>query len=514
MTSWGGGYVLDVEYTSGFYRELSPVFLDFVCLLMGFTPPEKSRSTSYCEIACGQGFGTTLLAATNPGMRFVGFDFNPSQIVNARRLASEAKIGNVEFFDYSFEEAIQRSSDLSPPFDYIVLHGIYSWISPENRRLIVDLASRFLKPGGVLYVSYNCMPGWAAAAPLQRLIRERASREAGRSDHRAQMAIEFAEKLSAAGAGYFIQNSSVKERLNRLTNQNKNYVAHEYLNGHWHPLYSIDVASEFENARLTYVGSATLSENIDSVSIPSGLQSVIQAESDVAWRETLKDFARNQVFRRDVFLRGASRLTPVEQNERLGELRFALTVPRTDAKRTFQTPLGQAEGQKEIYEPIFDLLAGRPYTLAELATEPTLKAFAGINLLQALTLLVHSGQVHPVAKREQPKAMDSGKVLNQVLAQRIRHGSVANYMALPALGTGGQASFVDLLVIGGVTSGLKNDLGRLVDLGWSVMERTGQRLLKDGKPVQSKDETLPMLREQLEVVISSKVPIWKAVGAI
>src|SRR5262245_20624040 len=97
--SWMSGYVGDVAYTLGFYRELSPTYLNLVCVLNGHNGPRLTQPLRYCELGCGRGYGTALLAAANPTIEFVGIDFNPSHIAEARGLASQAGITNVTFFE-------------------------------------------------------------------------------------------------------------------------------------------------------------------------------------------------------------------------------------------------------------------------------------------------------------------------------------------------------------------------------------------------------------------------------
>ena len=165
MANWSAGYVVDVEYTHGFYQELTPSLLGFLALLQGVQSPDPGASSlTYCELGCGQGFSTNLLAAANPQIQFHATDFNPGHIVGAQNLARAAAVKNVHFYDDSFAEFLSR--DDLPDFDFITLHGIYSWVSPENRQTIVEFIRRKLKPGGLVYISYNTMPGWASMMPL------------------------------------------------------------------------------------------------------------------------------------------------------------------------------------------------------------------------------------------------------------------------------------------------------------------------------------------------------------
>src|SRR5690554_3935168 len=98
--SWTAGYISDVAYTLGFYREMAPPFLDYVCALNGYTGPRRTPMR-YCELGCGRGYGTALLAAANPDSSFVGIDFNPAHIREARSLAERAGLANVTFLESS-----------------------------------------------------------------------------------------------------------------------------------------------------------------------------------------------------------------------------------------------------------------------------------------------------------------------------------------------------------------------------------------------------------------------------
>jgi predicted O-methyltransferase YrrM len=92
MANWSAGYVVDVEYTHGFYQELTPSLLAFLVLLQGVQAPDLgSSSLAYCELGCGQGFSTNLLAAANPHIQFHATDFNPGHIVGAQSLAQAGR---------------------------------------------------------------------------------------------------------------------------------------------------------------------------------------------------------------------------------------------------------------------------------------------------------------------------------------------------------------------------------------------------------------------------------------
>lgn len=191
MDDWTAGYVTDTEYTFGHYAELNPLRASLAFLSRGLAFP---RVGTACELGFGQGVSINLHGAAS-GTQWHGTDFSPAQVAGARDLADAAGSGAV-LRDEAFE-AFARRQDL-PGFDFIALHGIWSWIPDDNRRALVELIRRRLKPGGVLYISYNTQPGWAAFAPMRHLMAEHA-RVAGAAgsgmEQRAQEALGFAERV-------------------------------------------------------------------------------------------------------------------------------------------------------------------------------------------------------------------------------------------------------------------------------------------------------------------------------
>ncbi|MFN3461884.1 MAG: class I SAM-dependent methyltransferase, partial [Oceanibaculum sp.] len=170
MTFWTSGYVADLEYSRGIYREMTPGMLNLNLLMKQFQAEAfdaPGKPLAYAELGCGHGLTVTMIAATCPNASVYATDFNPSHVVGARKLAEAAKLKNVHFFDHSFADFLHE--DL-PLFDVVALHGVYSWISEENRSLIREFLFRKLKPGGVCYISYNALPGWAAEAPMLKLM--------------------------------------------------------------------------------------------------------------------------------------------------------------------------------------------------------------------------------------------------------------------------------------------------------------------------------------------------------
>src|SRR5262249_13537346 len=148
--SEAASYVTDVPYVRTFVRELAPAWLDHVALLSGFDPPRRDPEFAWCDLGCGQGLTAAILAATHPNGRFCGIDFMTTHIESAQRFATECGIKNAEFYAADFATA--GETDFGR-FDYIVSHGVYSWVNEQTQDAMLRFIDRHLKPGGLVYVS-------------------------------------------------------------------------------------------------------------------------------------------------------------------------------------------------------------------------------------------------------------------------------------------------------------------------------------------------------------------------
>jgi SAM-dependent methyltransferase len=326
MTDWSAGYVADITYTYGYYAELNPLRARQALVNAGMVPPEVVTA---CELGFGQGLSINLHAAASP-IQWVGTDFNPAKAAFAQQLAVAAGSG-AKLYDDAFAEFAQRS-DL-PDFDFIGLHGIWSWISDDNRRVIVDFIRRKLKVGGVLYISYNTQPGWAAMVPLRELLTEHAQVLGAHGVgivSRIDAALDFAQQLLATQPAYARANPQVAERLKRIQEQNRHYLAHEYFNRDWHPMSVARMGEWLASAKLQYACSAHGLDSIDALHLTAEQQALLACIPDPMLRQLVRDFCVNQQFRRDYWVKGARKLGALEQAEALRAQKVILVTHRPD----------------------------------------------------------------------------------------------------------------------------------------------------------------------------------------
>ncbi|MBY0239696.1 MAG: class I SAM-dependent methyltransferase [Burkholderiaceae bacterium] len=513
--NWTEGYASDIEYTAGFYAEQSPSLLNFVCALNGYEPVPLQEGFDYCELGFGRGLTANVLAAANPQGRFYAADFNPAHVGAARDMANKARLGNLTLLEASFEALAQGEVPDLPQFDFITLHGIYTWVTAANQAHIVRFIERYLKPGGIVYVSYNAMPGWAGVLPLQRLLVDYAEGHPERSDTQLRAAGQLVRKMDTLKAGYFSANGGLAARIEMLEKGNPHYLVHEYMHKHWQPLYHADVARDLAAAKLDYAGNAELPLNYPRLYLDEERFAVVESMKTPALRETMKDYFRNTGFRKDVFIRGARRMSPLRQAECLGEVTLYLTRPRNEVQLKLQLPFGEINALPDLYNPVLDALAQRPCTLAELRTLPNLASQPGGSIAQIAVMLVATRQAALTWAGAQQADHAAALRLNQVLANLARFSDEYQILCTPALASGITATHIDLLVYHALQTGAApGDTDKVVQLVWRAMRDQG-RLMRNGEVVvQSDADNLAALAPLVAQTLTQRVPLWRQLRAL
>ncbi|HZH28062.1 MAG TPA: class I SAM-dependent methyltransferase [Azospirillaceae bacterium] len=504
MSDWSDGYVTDIDYTHGFYRELTPGFLAFCILLKGLRPPPLS-SFSYCELGFGQGFSTNLIAAANPQGDFWATDFNPSHAAGASQLAMSAGTGNVRFYDKSFAEFRDLET---PEFDLIVLHGIYSWVSPENRAAIVEIIRRKLKPGGAVYIGYNCLPGWSAAMPLRQLMAEYGATARESRVQQVRQGIAFADRLVEMKAGYFAQNPGVAARLELLKRQPSAYLVHEYLNRDWTPKYFAEVARELGGAKLSFAASANPADHVDVVNLTSDAQKMLAEIDDVLFRETVRDYFLNQKFRKDIFVKGAVRLSAQEKAELLLKTRFVLVAPRALVPLEATFALGDVKLREETYGPVLYALAKGPATLGELLAMDSVRAVGFPSFVQAVTVLAAMRQVEPcLPETGEADRVAGTRAFNAAVMNAARYSDQLMFLASPVTGGGINVNRFHQLFLLAMQGNADP-----AEFTWQVLDKQDERLTRDGKALESPGENIAELRARAEVFRTQWLPLYRQLG--
>ncbi len=374
------GYVTDVAYLPGYYPFMAPAGMRYVASLQGVQPPALAEGFEFLELGCG--FGSTLLtlAAANPQGHFTGVDFIPMHTAHIQQTAAAAALRNVRVLCADFAD---MPADL-PQFDFITLHGVFSWVSPALRKCVLEIISRHLKPDGLVEVTYNSMPGWSSLLPVRTLLRQFARRCHGDSIARARQSLAIVAEMRQADIPVFHDQPLAAQLVDRLVQADPHYVAHEFLNEDWTAFHAAEVLAMFDGIGLGHAGRLPYHHNYWTLCAKPRFAGHFEG-ADLATVETLKDHHANVMFRWDLFSRRPRETwTPRERAAAVDELFFRIASPEASLPHTVTYGAVTAGIAGPPHDRMLDVMGQGSWSLPMLLDEPELAEFTAGALVEAV----------------------------------------------------------------------------------------------------------------------------------
>lgn len=510
MSDWTAGYVADIGYTFGYYQELNPLRARVALLNAGYAAPDFKHA---CELGFGQGVSINMHAA-GASCRWFGTDFNPAQAGFAQHLSAVAG-SDAGLFDESFAEFSQRE-DL-PVFDFIGLHGIWSWISDANRLVIVDFIRRRLKVGGVLYISYNTLPGWSSFMPMRDLLCQHAE-VMGTEDQgitgRINGALEFANEMMGLGSRYTNMHPAVASHMGTCAKADRRYLAHEFFNQDWSPQLFSTVAETLAQAKVQYAGYADYLDRLAEIQLTPPQQAFLAKINDPVFAETTRDFIVNRRFRQEYWVKGARRLSPQEKIEQMRAQSFVMILSREKADLKIKGGLGDATLSGELFVRLLDFFADyQPHTLGDM--ELHIAGNGTIHDIWHATLLMMSAgylaPTHDAAEVE--RNLEKTRHLNALLKNKARYSGDIPFLVSPLLGGGVKVDRFHQIFVMAHEEGVRG-AEALVDYAWQLLMTQGQKLMKEGVPLETPEQCRAELLAQAEEFVAQRAPILKTLGIL
>ncbi|HVF90419.1 MAG TPA: class I SAM-dependent methyltransferase [Blastocatellia bacterium] len=287
----------EVLYTGYPYNQTHPDRLATLATLHGLEPA-RVESCRVLELGCGDGGNIIPMAMGLPSSRFVGVDLSERAIANGTSLVGELGLANVSLLQLD----VSLISEEMGAFDYIIAHGLYSWVPPDVQEKILAICKASLSPQGVAYVSYNTYPG----SHLRNMTREMMlfhARHLREPERRVDRARAFVDFLSAAQRdsdvyGLFLQSES--GRLSRLTDE---MLYHDDLAEMNSPVYFHEFIERAGGNGLQYLSEADFFEVEDGDLSPRLAELLGSLDSsDVVTREQYMDFIKCRKFRQTLLV--------------------------------------------------------------------------------------------------------------------------------------------------------------------------------------------------------------------
>lgn len=501
--NWTDGYNSETDYTYSYCAELNPLLINYSLVINGYAPVKIKRAH---ELGFGQGISLNFHAA-NKNIEWSGNDFMPEHVLFARKFAENVNI-NVDLSDQNFVEVIENFRNVK--FDYICLHGVWSWISEENRRTIKLFIRENLVDGGVVFISYNCKPGWASMVPIRDLLCnfiQTNVAQGNSADEKTRNAIAFGDKLREIKSLYIENNKSVQRKLDTTKAASRNYLAHEYFNKDWETFYFSEVENEMRDCKLSYGGSVDFRSNLDDINLTSNMKQLISEVVGEGFKKDLKDFLINQSFRKDLWVKGGAKLKISQQLDEIKKLRICLRNPDAEIEMGILGNLGKAKLQPEVYMPIISqLIENKVVSVADLisSTQMTVKPS---KVVEAIHVLIAKNDLFIVHDEKTCKEMlKFSEKINLHIFQLVQNGIELGFMQSPLTGGAVHLGKIELLFTGCYIENKKISDQEIVQRTWEIIQRLGQKILKDGSSLEDHESSLKELSSKL---VNYKSEIYK-----
>ena len=380
------GYVGDSLYPSSFHANFAPPNVDAMLVHGGIAPPRGTRPRApftMVDVGCGDGVGLILNAAAHPEGHFIGIDGNRDHVAHGTAMATAIGLPNIELHHRYFDAAL--AAQPAAIADYVQCQGVIAWVSEANRAHVLDLSAHLLKPGGVLAVGYNCLPGWTPMLAFQQMLWTLADGLPGTPTRRFETALEQLRATGIFEAGHWDWIDEMRGRLPT------DYFAHEYLNRHWTPLWSGAVLEAATARGLTLAGQARPNRLRADFALKAGWRTTLATIANPAARECAVDLLTRNWFRTDLFVkRPGARLSPSKQADARIHGWWSAARPRGEAAFEARTAAGTIRFDNAAARAILDTLEPGP---APLTAVP---GIGRADLFNALDALFMAGEVIPV----------------------------------------------------------------------------------------------------------------------
>jgi ubiquinone/menaquinone biosynthesis C-methylase UbiE len=515
MAADGKGYISDVDYIPGFYGNMAPIAMQFIATINRVRPPATDKGFRYLELGSGLGRCLTTLAAANPRGEFVGVDFNPNHTAIIEQDVAAGKLNNVRVITAGFENLPDDIGE----FDFIALHGVYSWVSDEVREAIVRVAKKHLAKQGLLLVSYNAMPGWAALQPIRAILQQYALRRSGDSMQRITEALKYLKYIRDNKAQYFEDNPMVSEKIELFTRQNPRYLAHEYLNEHWATFYFYEVANDFNRAGLEFIGSLPPHDNFWDLCVRPEFKELFSTTTDRNTIETHKDFCANTAFRWDVYCREPIAMPSLEARLQHAD-QFHFRLMRADIEFPFTVNLGvvTAAAQGPVYEALAAILTGKGMKLSEILSSKDWGSITPEEIVSALDVGACMGifevEVESVTTgsnlRSNSKLQINSEFNRQMLANNLLMGRTVS-LASKLTGTGHILNDFNATILHELIERGLPDLAERVTVH---VEKSGKELKKGGVKLATHEERVAVIQTLCDTFFSTYFQDFVNIGII
>lgn len=287
----------EVPYTSHVFKFTHPGALATLATLFGLQPPPLAGSR-VLELGCASGTNLMAMAQATPDGEFVGIDLANRQIQEGQDKLRCLGMKNVTLKQMSIMDITHQLGK----FDYIVVHGVYSWVPAEVQDKILQVCHDNLTSNGIAYVSYNTYPGWYVQNTLRELMLYHTQQfpQIPLKMEQAKAALQLFEQLLKTQTGPY--SFLLKQHIERLLKERDDYLFHEYLERNNVPMFFSQFMDRATRYGLHYLADSDVGSMFATHLAPE-IADILRPVDDPIRQEQLLDFVTNRSFRRTLLCR-------------------------------------------------------------------------------------------------------------------------------------------------------------------------------------------------------------------
>lgn len=257
-------------YDSLAIKQTHPLHLYAIARLCGLaaTPPATAK---VLELGCASGGNLIPMAYHLPTTQFLGIDLAQKQIEKGLAVIQDLQLNNIQLKHQSILDFHSNE-----PFDYIICHGLFSWVPEEVREKVFAICQQYLTKNGVAYISYNTFPGWQIGNIVRELL-EWQTRDILDPYQKVSIARQTLKDLQR---DLNQENTAYAQLLQAeallIDEHSDNQLLHEHLSPYHYPLSLSEFMIQASRYQLMYLSDAFLSNDETALSQKDGLITALQ----------------------------------------------------------------------------------------------------------------------------------------------------------------------------------------------------------------------------------------------
>ena len=398
-----------IAYPRGSHRSSHPRTAEAIATLFGMETPPLSRCR-VLKLGCAAGWNLIPQAVDYSASRFVGVDLSQRQIDEGQSMVQSLGLDNIELRQVSILD-IDRSWG---EFDYIICHGVYSWVDADVRDKILAICKENLSPHGVAYFSYNVYPGWGLRGTIRDMMLYHTAQfdDPHEQISQAREVLDFMAENCAKETPY---GRMLKQELDDVRSVDDADLFHDHMAEHNFPVYFSQFDQHAESKGLQYLADTDFASMLPKYLTAKANAAL--ANAPLVKQEQYMDFLRNRTFRRTLLCHANVPLARCLQHEDFRTFRLLLaSQPEHDSLKTSE------DGTTKLAMGTRAMTTRS--TLVRSALEKLIESWPRAITLDGL----HLAAINGAAEHQRPRCDDEKQIDSEVVAGAMMDACVVGLL--------------------------------------------------------------------------------------